>query len=408
VIFDGWGDPFNIFEQPFIEILDAEIVQDSLHLIPKIYTEMGWNNVPSSFNATDGSFESLAYFSSSSGYPIDIDHYKETPIYLFENHMKIGNPGTWKTYEFNGQGLLQNNKMQITADNHIWLFDDSSNCFEIIREEDQGIELNYKENCAINNASLQIIQTCNDSTSTIVQVDFNDENQSETVYDIYLNQDLQFEIIDTNSFDLVLDSNSAQESFEIVIQRKNDLLCKQTLDITVNCILDEDGDGFTSDIDCDDNNPDINPDAIDIPYNEIDEDCDGADLVIDEDQDGFNSDVDCDDNNPDINPDAVEIPGNDIDEDCNGSDLSSTFDLAGSRISIYPNPIKNFVHVELDEHKNLNYHLFNIYGSLVAQGKLVDKQIHQIDMSYLPSGTYFLEITVLGLQDKVVEKLVKM
>ena len=36
---------------------------------------------------------------------------------------------------------------------------------------------------------------------------------------------------------------------------------------------DNDSDGFTSDVDCDDDNADINPDAFDDPRNEIDEDC---------------------------------------------------------------------------------------------------------------------------------------
>ena len=84
-------------------------------------------------------------------------------------------------------------------------------------------------------------------------------------------------------------------------------------------IIDEDGDGFNSDEDCDDSNAGVNIEAIEIPNNDIDEDCDGIALIIDEDGDGFNSDEDCDDNNAAINPGAEEIPNNDIDENCDGN-----------------------------------------------------------------------------------------
>ncbi len=84
---------------------------------------------------------------------------------------------------------------------------------------------------------------------------------------------------------------------------------------------DLDGDGFGIDEDCDDFDPEINSEAIEIANNDIDEDCDGEALVIDEDGDGFNSDEDCDDSNSEVNPGSTEIPNNDIDEDCDGEVL---------------------------------------------------------------------------------------
>ncbi|MGH9138728.1 MAG: MopE-related protein [Acidimicrobiales bacterium] len=44
--------------------------------------------------------------------------------------------------------------------------------------------------------------------------------------------------------------------------------------------VDADGDGYTVDVDCDDNDPTINPGATDIPNDGIDQNCDGSDLIV--------------------------------------------------------------------------------------------------------------------------------
>ncbi len=84
---------------------------------------------------------------------------------------------------------------------------------------------------------------------------------------------------------------------------------------------DDDGDGWTEHQgDCDDTDEDVAPSAREIPYDGIDQDCDGFDL-LDDDMDGHDALVvggdDCDDTNPYVFPGAEEL-ANEIDDDCDG------------------------------------------------------------------------------------------
>lgn len=93
---------------------------------------------------------------------------------------------------------------------------------------------------------------------------------------------------------------------------------------------DVDGDGSIAEEcggpDCDDTNADIAPSRVDSPYDGIDQDCDGMDLV-DADGDGWSAiaagGADCDDGDPTIHPQAVEIANDDIDQDCDGYDRTA-------------------------------------------------------------------------------------
>ncbi|MEN0065003.1 MAG: MopE-related protein [Myxococcota bacterium] len=101
--------------------------------------------------------------------------------------------------------------------------------------------------------------------------------------------------------------------------------------VLVGCVTEDfDGDGYVEPEDCNDNNADVFPGAQEVPYDFIDQDCDGSDWS-DIDRDGFDSDVvggaDCNDFRALVNPAAAEIPYDGIDQNCDGwSDFDFDFD----------------------------------------------------------------------------------
>ncbi len=80
--------------------------------------------------------------------------------------------------------------------------------------------------------------------------------------------------------------------------------------------------------DCNDNDNTIYPGSIEIPYDNIDQDCNNEDLT-DVDNDGYNLTEDCNDNDPNINPGQTEIQNNGIDDDCNPLTLDDDPDQDG-------------------------------------------------------------------------------
>ena len=144
-------------------------------------------------------------------------------------------------------------------------------------------------------------------------------------------------------------------------------------------------------------------DVIEIPYNGIDDDCNSETLDDDLDNDEFLLVDDCDDNNPSINPSAVEIPNNGIDEDCDGLDLiTSTHSIANTTIIIYPNPVSNLIHIDLNDHLDYTIKLYDFGGKLIKQ--YLNK--NELNVESINKGTYLIEILDNNSDQKIIERIV--
>jgi len=125
---------------------------------------------------------------------------------------------------------------------------------------------------------------------------------------------------------------------------------------------------------------------------------------LDEDQDGYNFYEECDDEDASINPAAIDIPGNGIDENCDGADLSATHELSNIELKIFPNPTMDQIQIQTSSQLDYRVHLYDMKGnSLNAYDNL-----RILSLDAYPAGSYFIKIEDTKTQESIFETIIKL
>lgn len=239
---------------------------------------------------------------------------------------------------------------------------------------------------------------------------------------------------------------------------QNYFIVEDTLSTITDCSIlyypDQDGDGYgdtnitgvanchqtigmvNNNLDCNDNDSGINPDASEI-CDGLDNDCNSLidenlplfTFYRDSDNDGFgdlltsidtcqdvpiqgyvDNDLDCNDSDNTISPDGIEIPNNGIDEDCNGEDLLvGVNNLSNSQtVHLFPNPVKSDLIVQYQSKKDLTLQLFDYKGQLIKTQLLPsNKENATIAFNAIPKGIYWVIVSDRDSGGYFFEKVIR-
>lgn len=174
--------------------------------------------------------------------------------------------------------------------------------------------------------------------------------------------------------------------------------------------VDGDGDGFTDNVDCDDDDATVNPGVDDTPGDGVDQDCDGEDAAegsvdtdtggggstfTDADSDGYPDTVDCDDADASVNPGASEVWYDGTDQDCDGADGAASSLKSGEFLitEILQNPdVVGDADGEWFEIYNNSSYSWNLNGLYVTDG--AGTEMFEVDEETIVSSHAYVVLAI--------------
>ncbi len=114
------------------------------------------------------------------------------------------------------------------------------------------------------------------------------------------------------------------------------------------------------------------------------------------------NDADCNDTDASVNPAAIEVGGNNIDENCDGQIDISVFEL-NSNIALYPNPTQSELNIQVNSSIiGSDLFIFDAVGNLVYNQKILSTQT-AISVSNLANGNYIARVGELVKRFEVIK-----